>query len=85
MVAPAPAARETGSITPGADGLPLPHVLLGERLARQGLIKADRIPKILDSQKRWGCRFGQAMIAEGSISGIDLAASLADGFGVSST
>jgi hypothetical protein len=80
-MASAPAAREAGSIA-GAEALPLPHVRLGERLARRGLIKADRIPKILDSQKRWGCRFGEAMIAEGAISGVQLAESLADGFGL---
>ena len=55
---------------------------LGERLAQRGLIAADQIPAILDLQERWGCRFGEALIAQGKIKPVELAETLADELGL---
>ncbi len=55
-----------------------PAVLLGERLATMGLIKREAIPAILRAQMRWGCRFGEAAIAEGAVSPAGLAEALSE-------
>ena len=74
----APSALENGSPT-GAGGIVAPASRLGERLAQRGLISAEAIPALLDRQRRWGCRFGETLIAEGAIKPVELAESLADG------
>jgi hypothetical protein len=55
---------------------------LGERLAQRGLIAADQIQPTLHLQERWGCRFGEALIAQGRIKPVELAETLADALGL---
>jgi len=55
---------------------------LGEKLAERGFLEPESIPAILKAQARWGCRFGEAMIAQGAITPIELAAVLADSCGL---
>lgn len=55
-----------------------PATPIGERLATLGLIKREAIPAILRAQMRWGCRFGEAAIAEGAVSPSGLAEALSE-------
>jgi cellulose synthase/poly-beta-1,6-N-acetylglucosamine synthase-like glycosyltransferase len=55
---------------------------LGERLAARGLLSSDAIADVLDRQRRWGCRFGEVLIADGTIKPLELAETLADGLGL---
>jgi hypothetical protein len=54
---------------------------LGERLAARGLIPSDSIAEILERQRRWGCRFGDVLIADGILKPVELAEALADRLG----
>src|ERR1700761_1048677 len=55
---------------------------LGERLVERGFLARDAIPAILGAQNRWGCRFGEAAIAEGRITPAELAETLAESHGL---
>ena len=65
-----------------AGELVVPALRLGERLAGRGLLAAEAIPAILERQRRWGCRFGEALIADGTIKPVELAEVLAEGLGL---
>ena len=75
-----PAALEKASATE-AEGL-FVSARLGERLAARGLLSADAIAGVLERQMRWGCRFGEVLIADGTIKPVELAETLADGLGL---
>ena len=55
---------------------------LGERLAARGLLAPDAIDDILERQRRWGCRFGDVLIADGAVKPVELAEALADRLGL---
>jgi glycosyltransferase XagB len=55
-----------------------PRIPIGEQLATLGLLKRETIPAILRAQLRWGCRFGEAAIAEGAVSPAGLAEALSE-------
>ena len=75
-----PAALEKASAAE-AEGL-FVSARLGERLAARGLLSADAIAGVLERQMRWGCRFGEVLIADGAIKPVELAETLADGLGL---
>ena len=54
---------------------------MGERLAALGHIPRSLIATTLENQRRWGCRFGEALVAEGAINAHTLANALADSTG----
>ena len=62
----------------GAELASRPASRLGEILAQRGLLEPASIPAILKAQQRWGCRFGEAMIAQGAITPVELAEVLAE-------
>ena len=55
---------------------------LGERLVERGRLNPQAIEAVLERQKRWGCRFGEALLADGTIRPFELAEALADGWGL---
>ena len=59
-----------------------PAPRLGERLAARGILALDAIPAVLQKQQLWGCRFGEALLAEGHIRAPELAESLAESMGL---
>src|SRR6476659_3134700 len=57
------------------------HPRLGQRFVDRGLIPQSAIDEILELQRRWGCRFGEALIAKDLIKPVELAETLADALG----
>jgi hypothetical protein len=54
---------------------------LGQRFVDRGLIPESSINEVLELQRRWGCRFGEALIAKDLIKPIELAETLAESLG----
>lgn len=55
---------------------------LGTRLADRGLLPREAIANVLALQARWGCRFGEALIALGLVTPQEFAEVLAEDLGV---
>ena len=51
-------------------------------MAARGLLSPDAIAGVLERQMRWGCRFGEVLIADGAIKSVELAETLAEGLGL---
>jgi hypothetical protein len=77
-----PSPASLGKVSVAEAGQATVSTPLGERLAARGLLSADAIPDVLDRQRRWGCRFGEVLIADGTIKPFELAETLADGLGL---